>query len=200
VTRRFCASLLLAGALVLVSSALCQEHGAPGSHAAAEHGGGHGDPLIVEKVINFAILAALLGFFAVKLGGPFFRGRADEIRKSIDDARAVREDAEKRAKAIEGRISNLAGELDQLRAESKREMASEERRIQEETARLAAKLEQNAAQEIEQATKRAEQELRAHAARLAVQVAEERVKARMTPSTQGALVRRFVDDLGKRVN
>ncbi len=170
--------------------------------AAQEHGAEHhdGDPYLFWKIVNFAILAGILGFIAVKVGGPAFRERGEEIRRSIDDARVIREEAEARAAAIESRIAGLSTDLDQLRETSRSEMASEELRIQEETARQAAKLEENAAQEIQQATKRAEQELRNHAAKLAVQLAEDRVKSRLTPNTQASLVRRFVDDLGKRVN
>ncbi|MEZ5402149.1 MAG: ATP synthase F0 subunit B [Bryobacteraceae bacterium] len=173
--------------------------------AAQEHGGGHGeshegDPYLVWKIINFAILAAGLAFVALKIGGPALRERAEGIRKSIADSQQVREDAEKRAAAIEAKIANLATELEALRANSKKEMASEEARISEETRRQAAKLEENAAHEISQAAKRAEHELRDHAAKLAVEIAEGRVKAQLTSSTQASLVRRFVDDLGKRVN
>ncbi|MEZ5356582.1 MAG: ATP synthase F0 subunit B [Bryobacteraceae bacterium] len=171
-----------------------QEHesGAAGHH--------EGDPYLFWKIVNFAILAGGLGFVAVKVGGPFFRERGEEIRKSIDDARVIRDEAEKRAAAIEARIANLSSDLDQLRETSRTEMASEETRIQEETRRQADKLEENASQEILQAGKRAEQELRDHAAKLAVQLAEDRVKARLTPGVQASLVRRFVDDLGKHVN
>jgi F-type H+-transporting ATPase subunit b len=192
-------------ALIFLFAALgtwAQEHGAPEHKAATHetHGEDHGDPFLTWKIINFAILAAGLGYQALRSGGPFFRSRGDEIRQAITEAGKVRAEAEARAAAIEQRIANLGADLEQLREESRQEMAREETRIQADTARQAAKLEENATQEMAQLTKRAEQELKAYAAKLAVDLAEQKVKGRITPMVQTNLIRRFVDDLGKRVN
>jgi F-type H+-transporting ATPase subunit b len=180
----------------LAAGLFAQEHGA----AAGSHGEDHGDPFLTWKIINFLILGSGLGYLALKLGGPFFRSRGEEIRQAIAESSKVREEAEARAAAIEQRISNLDAELVQLREESRQEMAREEGRIQADTARQVAKLEENTTQEVAQLTRRAEQELQDYAAKLAVDLAEKKVKTRLTPMVHGSLVRRFVDDLGKRVN
>jgi F-type H+-transporting ATPase subunit b len=177
----------LAAALFLcLTLAWSQEH-------AAEQ---HEDPLYVWKWVNFAILAGLLGFLAVKAGGPALRDRAAGISKDLEESRRIRAEAEARAVAIEKRISNLGDEINAFRADAKKEMESEAARIEDETKRTIAKMQGHARQEIESLAKHAENQLRDYAAQLSLKLAEDRVRSRMNPETQTALVNRFVADLG----
>ena len=111
----------------------------------------------------------------------------------------MRHEAEARAAAIEKRLANLETELASLRADAKREMESEGARIQEETKRLVAKAGEQAEQEIAAMSKAAENELRRHASLLALELAEKKLKARMSPETDASLVERFVAGLGWRL-
>lgn len=174
------------------------EHGAAAPAAAAEgHGesAGHGDPLAKWKWINFGILAALIGYALAKNAGPFFAGRIAEIQKEITEARAIKAEADARAGAIEKRLANLETELAMLRSDAKREMDAEGVRIQEETRKAAAKAEEQIQQEIASASKAAENSLRAETSRLALELAEKKLKARMSPEAEGSLVGRFIAGL-----
>lgn len=203
--RRLVSTFALAAAIALIPVAAAQEHqGAPtpaGEHgpAAAEggHGEEHGDPLAKWKWINFAILAGAIGYAIVKNAGPFFAGRIAEIQKEITEARAIKAEAEGRAAAIEKRLANLDSELASLRADAKREMDAEGARIQEETRKAAAKAEEQIQLEIAAAAKAAENSLRTEASRLALELAEKKLKARMSPETEGSLVGQFVAGLHK---
>ncbi len=188
--------ILLAVALTL-PAAYSQEHGAtPAAGHGEGHGeaGGHGD-LALWKWANFAILVAALGWAVSKNAGPFFASRTAEIRKSIDEARKVRDDAVARANEIEKRIGNLSGEVAALRDTSKKEMEAESARIGAETERMIARARESASQEIAAMTKQAQEELRNHAAKLALELAEGKVKARLDGGTQDALVNGFLADL-----
>lgn len=180
----------LVAVLMLAATAFAAEHGSEGA----------GDNSAMWKWVNFAVLAGLIGYGIAKNAGPLLAIRGNEIRRAIDDARQTRAEAEQRAAAIESKISNLATELDRMRAAAKSEMASEASRIQEETQKMLARMQENAAHEIASISKHAEQELRQHAARLALELAEAKVRSRVTPVAQTALVQRFVADLKKPLN
>jgi len=63
------------------------------------------------------------------------------------------------------------------------------------TADEIAKIQAHAEREIASAGKAARMELKRYSAELAVSLAEQKVRARMTPETQDALVQGFVQDL-----
>ncbi len=147
------------------------------------------------KWVNFAILAAGLGYLAVKLGGPYFRTRSEEIRRGIEDAQEVKADAERRAAEIDARIRNLGVDIEQMRTGSRKEMEAENARLRAETAAELAKIQARAELEIASAAKHATQDLKAYSAQLALQLAEERLRATITPQNQDGLVRSFVRDL-----
>lgn len=155
------------------------------------------DPMTGWKWLNFAILAGLLGYLAVKVGGPALRDRAADIQKDLAESKRIGAEAEARATAIEKRIAGLGAEINALRAEAKLEMESEAARIEEETKRAAARMEQHAGQEIESLVKHAENELRDYTAQLSLKLATDKIRAQMNAETQNALVSRFVTDLGK---
>ncbi len=193
---------LTLGLILTLAPLLAQEHQATppatahgeAAPAAAEHesGGGEHSDLSMWKWANFAILAGLMGWAISKNAGPFFAGRIAEIQKDINEAKQVRAEADARASAIEARLANLDSALATLRSDAKREMESESVRIQDETKRVVARAGEQAGQEIAAMSKAAENELRREASRLALELAETKLKAQMTPAADGALVARFV--------
>jgi F-type H+-transporting ATPase subunit b len=147
------------------------------------------------KWANFGILVLGLGYLIGKNAGPFFRARTAEIQKGITEAAAMRADAEKRAAEIEARIANLAADVEALRQSSHHEIEQEGQRMQAEAAQQLAKLQAYAEQEIASAAKNAMLDLKAAAAELALQLAEQQIRTRITPQVQEALVNGFVADL-----
>jgi F-type H+-transporting ATPase subunit b len=151
--------------------------------------------LEVWKWANFVVLAGALGYLIGKKGGPFFAARSTQIRKDIVDADEVRKEAETRAAEVDRRLASLEAEIAALRAESGKEAEAEAGRAARHTAAELAKTQANAEQEIAAAGKAARLELKRYCADLAVRLAEQKIRARMTPETQDTLVRGFVRDL-----
>jgi len=118
-----------------------------------------------------------------------------KIHKDMVEAGEVRKDAEARAAEVERRLANLEAEIAALRAESQKEDVAETGRFGRHTAAEIVKTQAHAEQEIAAAGKAARMELKRYCAELAVGLAEEKIRARMTPDTQDALVRGFVRDL-----
>ncbi len=148
------------------------------------------------KWINFVLLAAGLGYLIGKNAPGVFRSRTETIQKDITEAQAAKKDAETRAAAVDARVQALGAEMDKFREQSKAEMQQEGERIRQETARLMAHLETQASGEIEAAGKVAMRELKEYSAKLALQLAEERIRTGANAATESGLVDAFIADLG----
>ncbi len=153
---------------------------------------------LMEMVLlwaNFAILAIGLGYLIKKYGAPFFAARSQRIEREIVEATKTRQDAEARSAEVDRRLANLENDLAALRTESRQELDSLERNANAKTSAEIAKIQSNAEQEIAAAGKMARMDLKRFSAELAVQMAGEKIRARMTPDAQQALVRDFVKNL-----
>ena len=147
------------------------------------------------KWVNFAILAIGLGYLCAKTMPPFFRSRTSEIQEGIREAQKIKAEAEKRAAEMDARMARLGADIENFRTQASAEMQQEAERIKEATGRQIARLEQQAQAEIETATKIARRDLRAYAAKLALDLAERRVRERLDRPADAALVDDFVRDL-----
>ncbi len=156
------------------------------------------DPLMKWRILNFAVLAAGIGYLIVKTVPAYFRSRTEEIQRSLVEAQEAKAAAEARASEIERKMAALGAEIEKLRADSREEMAHESTRTKAETERLVAKIQAQAENDIASASKHARAELKTYAAQLALQIAEQQIRSRMTPQTQASLVDSFVRDLDEK--
>jgi F-type H+-transporting ATPase subunit b len=147
------------------------------------------------KWANFLLLAGVLGYMIGKNAGPFFAARSSSIRKDLDESEQKRQDALAQAAAVDARLADLDKEIAALRGESQAQSQAENERMAQHTAAEIAKIQAHAEQEIASAGKAARMELKRYSAQLAVELAEKKVRERMTPETQSELVRTFVRDL-----
>jgi len=187
-------AIWLALLVALSFAALAEEH-APKTEAHED-----GQNVILWKWANFAILAAGLGFLIVKQAGPYFATRSVEIRKGIADAQKMRADAEANAAAMNAKLANLSLEVEAMRKSAKEEAAQEGVRIRQETERELAEIQAHSEQEISSALKAAQIELKKYSAQLAVNLARQKVRERMAPADQDALVQNFVADLSGKLD
>lgn len=156
--------------------------------------GGH-DNLMLWRIVNFLILAGLLGWLIRKHAGPFFAERSESIVEDIADSRRKLAESEARAKAIDERLARLGLDIDDLKAKARTEMALEHDRIERETGARLKKVFLLAEQEMVAASKAARTELKAYTAQLAVELAEKKITSQMTPDLQRSLLGAFVRHL-----
>jgi F-type H+-transporting ATPase subunit b len=162
---------------------------------AQEQDGGESTSTKMWKWANFLVLAGGLGYLIGKNAPSFFAARSEQIGKDMAEARKEREAAEARAADVDRRLANLGAEIASLRAHAQEEAEAESQRLAHHRAAEIAKIQAHAEQEIVSAGKFARLELKRYAAELAIGLAEQKIRARMTPETQDALVRGFVRDL-----
>ncbi len=179
--------LLFAGAAV---SALAAQHGE------SSHGGA--DNTTLWKLLNFAILAVALGYVIYKKGGGFFAARSAEIQRGLVEAANAKADAEARYAEMERRLKHLGLEVANLRQRAREESAAESARAREETERHLKAIQAQAEQEIRAAANSARQQLRAYSAELAIGLAAAKIKERLTPETDKAIVDAMIGEIGNR--
>lgn len=192
-SRRGWKRALLAAIVLLSASGLAR---------AAEQGGSPAEQPVgtAFKWIHFVILAGLAYWVFAKLLPPIFRRNADNISAAIAKATAARVEAERQLQSAAAKLANLEKEIVEFRAIAQREASAETERLRKITMGDVEKIGLASKAEIEAAERAARVELKALAARLAVDGAESLLAKQMTPSVQEALVSQFVQSLQGRPN
>ena len=124
-----------------------------------------------------------------------FRERTATIQKGIREAQAASADASRRLGEIEVRLGKLDAEVAEIRQTAERDETAEEERIRQAAEQDKQKIIESAETEIEAIARNARRELKGYAAALAVDLAARDI--RVDESTDNALVREFVGQLGK---
>jgi F-type H+-transporting ATPase subunit b len=163
---------------------------------AQESGGGAEKPsLLLWQVLNFFILAGLIGWLVAKHGGPFLAARAKTISEGLAAGTRAKAEADARAAEVQKKLGNLEQEVNALRTTALEERARETDRIRRETQAEIVRIQYQANVEIESAGKQARLDVQRAAAVLAIQLAEKKVLARMSPDVQSSLLQSFLKDL-----
>jgi len=179
--------------VVLAAGLLLAQHSTPTEGQSEEKGSSE----LMWKWANFVLLAGALGYLIYKKAGAFFTSRTEAIRQGIEEADRLRRDAEVRAEEAERRLRNLQAEVEALRDNARAEMAAESERLRREAEEALEKVRAQAEQEIASAAKAARHEVRSQAAELALGLAAEKIRARLTPQGDDALVGSVLDELGR---
>jgi len=145
-------------------------------------------------VFNFMVIAAMVVWAGRKFLPGIFRDRTAAIQKAMQDAQKASEEARRKLAEIESRLQKLDVEIGMMRDTAEKEGASEEARIKAAAEEDARKIIAGAEQEIAAAAKAARRQLTAHAADLAVGLAQKQIH--IDAATDQALVRNFAADLG----
>jgi F-type H+-transporting ATPase subunit b len=183
-------SAVIATLLFALTTHAAEEGGAPGAEKAQE----------IFKWINFAIVAGALLWVCLKKAPGFFRGRAEAIGSAITKAGSAKAAADAQLREAETKLANLQKEVAELRAFAERESAAEVERLRAATRSDEQKIAAAAKAEIEAAERAARLELKALAARLAVDGAEALLAKQLTAKVQEALISNFVKSLEGRPN
>lgn len=179
----------LSGMLLLAAgSALASE--------AAGHGGGQFKDFLY-RLLDFGITFGVLYFV---LRGPLKRTletRRQRVAGQLEKARQLQAGAERRYEACRQQLADADTRIAQLTEDLKAESALQCRRIEEQARKMAddirSEAQRSAAREVEAARKQLHQE----AVRLAMELAEARLKQQMVPADQTRLVDEYLRKTGE---
>ena len=187
-TKKIASALACVAVIVLVASLGFANEGGEGAHHA-----GSGAQLkdFGWRVLNFAVLIGIMVFALKKADVKgTLAARQSQIEKDLKEAQEGRAVAEAKLAEYRGKLEKASKEIDDIQAAIVREGEQEKERIVAEAKKAAEKIVAQAAQSAEQETLKARNELRAEAARLAVEIAT----GKLTGAIQKADHDRFVGE------
>lgn len=153
----------------------------------------------IFRWIIFAIVAIGIIYVFGK-AAPAFRSRTEEISQKIAEGARAREAAEVQRREVQAKLAGIDAEVARLRGEAKKSMEAEAVRLKAQTRREAEIIEQAAQAEIAAVQRAGTLELKAFAARLAIERAEAVLTRQITPEAQTSLFDTFVRELDRSAN
>lgn len=148
----------------------------------------------LSMALNFAVIAGVIVWAGRKYLPGIFRDRTAAIQRAMQEAQKASEEARQKLAEIETRLQKIDVEIAMMRDAAGKEGAAEAARIEAAAQEDARKIVASAEQEIAAAAKAARRQLTAHAADLAVGLAQKQI--RVDAATDQALVRTFAGELG----
>jgi F-type H+-transporting ATPase subunit b len=144
-------------------------------------------------VINFAVLVFLL-VYAMKKADikGYFKKRTELIEQSLKEAREAKELAQKALAQVDERLRVKDTEIEEIIASAKVSGEKEKARLLEEGAKLQEKILEQARTNIDFEVKQAKSAIKKEAAELAMELAEKKLKEKLTREEQLKLLEESV--------
>ena len=162
----------------------------------ASSGFGFNFDLLGSNVINLAILVGLLVVYGGKVLGNLLTERRAKIAEEVEEAETqVSESAAALAEAKK-ELTQAKAKADQIRAEAETTAKRVSAEILAQGDREIERMKATAMQELDSERAKAMTELRQRIAVLAIEKAEEQLKATLNEERQGILISRAVGQLG----
>jgi F-type H+-transporting ATPase subunit b len=155
----------------------------------AVEGGGEHHPSIFEMylwpVINFLILVAIIIYVVKKMDiKGYFRKRTELIELSIREAREAKELAQKALSEVEERLKIKDSEIAAIIAGAGRSGENEKARLLEDGDKLKERILEQAKTNIDFEVKRAKESIKREAVEIAMELAEKKLKEKMSKDEQ----------------
>jgi len=168
---------------------------------ASEEGAGTQTSLFKDylwKVINFGILAFILFKFGRKPLQSFLKQRAELIEKTLKEAREAKEAALKALQEVDERLKTKDKEIQEILAVTKRSGETERENLIEQGNKLKEKILEQAKANIAFELKHAKEAIKAEAAEIAIELAEKKLKEKLTTEEQEKLLEESIAKIGGR--
>ena len=140
------------------------------------------------QILNFAILVAILVYFAKSPFKAFLQQRTELIEKAIREAQEAKQTAERALAEVEERLKlkdrEIEGILDQARSSAK----AEQDLLVESGMRMTEKIIAQAKTNIDYELRLAKEAIKAEAGEVALELAEKKLKERLTKEEQIRLI------------
>jgi F-type H+-transporting ATPase subunit b len=150
------------------------------------------------KIIDFGILVFILVKFGKKPMQDFLRKRTETIEKTLNEAKEAREAALRALQEAEKRLNTKDEEVAAIIAAAKKSGELERDRIIEESGKLKVKILEQAKTNIEYELKHAKESIKAEAVELAMELAEKKLKEKLTKTEQEKLLDESLVKIGGR--
>jgi F-type H+-transporting ATPase subunit b len=147
--------------------------------------------------INFALLIAVLVYFARKPVQSYFADRRTAIRKDLDEASAMKRRAEERYAQWQRRLADLDRELAEIRASAQQRAEAERTTLLADARAAADRIRSDAAVAVDHELRRARARLREEASALAVELASGILREKVTAQDRERLIDEFIERIAR---
>jgi len=151
----------------------------------------------IGKAVNFLILFGGLAFVLRKPVVAMLAKRSADVQETLRLADASTADAAAKRAESEARLSGLEDEIRRMMGTAEAVAQREKERIAGLAAEEAQRLRRFTEQAIDEQVRSGLRELRAHAAEMATALARERIRKKLTPKDQAALIDRSIERLSR---
>ena len=171
------------------------------AYAAGGEGEGSSREMFIDfawRVANFVVLVGFLYWFLAKKIKEFFFERRQSIKATIDEKVAEKEETEKKFREYSAKLDKATEEISNIFELIKSQGTVEKEKIIEDAKKAAEKMKEDAQTRMEQEFKAAKNQLRAEAAKLSVEMAEEILKKNITQEHHEYMVKDYLDKVVKK--
>jgi F0F1-type ATP synthase membrane subunit b/b' len=151
----------------------------------------------LSKVANALVLFGGLTLVMRKPVKAMLAKRTADVGESLRRAQTGRTEAEAWSEASKAKLAGLEDEVRALKAEAEAEGRRQAELISRAAAAEAERLKKLTRQELDEQVRRGVGELKGYAAGRAAAIARERIRRRLTPEAQAALIDKSIDRLSK---
>ncbi len=145
-------------------------------------------------IVDFVVLVGILWYYGRGPAKRFLADRRAGVEREITDASEVKRAAEERLAKYQQQLDAFDEERMKLREDFARDGERERQRIKAATNAALERLEADVERTVAQEARQAQKDLQAAVAARAVELAEERVRAQLTPATQRKLIKQYLAD------
>ncbi len=165
---------------------------------AAEGDGSHGPDFmgLVWRIIVFVVFVAILYKFLKEPLINFLDDRTNQIEESIEMAEKAKENAEVELTNYKLKLQQMEKELETMKLRAKKQADLERESILEDAKNNIAKLRKSTEDMIQSDLDRAKAELRQEAAKLSLELAEQKIQKRLTGDMQKRLAKKYIAKMG----
>lgn len=173
---------------------------ASASIALASGGGGHQEFTFMEdwlpRLVNFAVIAAVVVYFGRKPIRDFFKNRSVEIARAMQESQEAREKAVADLAEMERKIKELAVETNKMIADAKARGEKDKQALLDEGKKLAQDIQDQVKQGIDMEVRKAKSALATEASLLALELAENKIKDSIGAKDQQRILKEYIASVG----
>jgi len=150
----------------------------------------------LPRLVNFAIIAAVVIYFMRKPVRDFFANRSAEIAKAMQESKDARERAAAALVEMERKIKELEAETARMVADAKERGEKDRQALIEEGRKVAAEVQAQVKQGIDIEVQKAKASLAVEASLLSVDLAEGKIKKTISPQDHERIVKEYISKVG----
>ncbi|HXY54103.1 MAG TPA: ATP synthase F0 subunit B [Nitrospirota bacterium] len=150
----------------------------------------------LPRLVNFGIIAAIVIYFTRKPIRDFFKNRSVEIAKAMQESKEARERAIAALEAMERKIKDVEAETNKLIAEAQSRGEKDRQAIIEEGKKVVADIQAQVKQGIDIEVQKAKNELAVEASLLSIDLAEGRIKEKISSQDHERIVKEYIAKMG----